>query len=408
MNHPISTELVDFRRGTLPPDRTLEIEEHLKTCDSCSQEYEELKAIETHLGAWEDPQLSTAFVVDTMGLIRLDESIRGRQLRGSQPVGWRGNLWLRRGALAAGTVAVTILFQTFVWNPFGAPDSIRAVFRLTPVAYAITSGEAVPDTILVLTLNQDLYLSTPLLPGQFGFDELKDLASALDSLGETGQFRSLFVVGPDADNPVTFRTEMLQPLMDALGIDSISTGTGVVALENREEWTAWITPPLQMHAQLLNQSLLFNQTLLLNQLIVPSLETAMPLLTQSLLLNPLTLDISLDKWRWWRYSPTIRVTPSILKQRSMANLNVALLADLLSSSQAILTVNTDGNIIINRAVIPEYELRQALMRLRLLNPRISVLVLVREDAGTDDPGYRVKEIIERLGIRVSVLIIRDP
>ena len=402
MNHPISTELVDFRRGTLPPDRTLEIEEHLKTCDSCSQEYEELKAIETHLGAWEDPQLSTAFVVDTMGLIRLDESIRGRQLRGSQPVGWRGNLWLRRGALAAGTVAVTILFQTFVWNPFGAPDSIRAVFRLTPVAYAITSGEAVPDTILVLTLNQDLYLSTPLLPGQFGFDELKDLASALDSLGETGQFRSLFVVGPDADNPVTFRTEMLQPLLDALGIDSISTGTGVVALENRGEWTAWITMPLQM------PTLSLNQTLTFNRLISIPLEARTPLYSAPLSLNPLTLDISLDKWRWWRYSPTIRVTPSILKQRSIANLNVALLADLLSSSQAILTVNTDGNIIINRAVIPEYELRQALMRLRLLNPRISVLVLVREDAGTDDPGYRVKEIIERLGIRVSVLIIRDP
>ncbi len=134
----------------------------------------------------------------------------------------------------------------------------------------------------------------------------------------------------------------------------------------------------------------------------------MPSLTQSILLHPLTLDISLDKWRWWQYSPTIRFSPGRIEQRAMANLDEALLADLLSPSQAILTVNTDGNILINRAMIAEHELQRTLRRLQQLNPDLSLVVLIREDAESQDHIFRVMEVARRLGIRVSERGVKYP
>lgn len=395
MKHPTSIEIVDYRKGKLPSERAQEIEKHLSVCDSCLQAWEELEAVEAYLAAWEDPPVSEAFAEDAIQTIMCNETTHDLNLTGDLNDGWRGNLWFRRIVLAAGAVAATLLFQALVWNPLATPTTFRTILNLVPQALALTSEQAVPDTILVLTLYPDNTFSTSLLTGQY---ELEDLITELGGLVEKGRFKELFIVGTDIDNPVTFKTEKLQPLLEKLGIDSFTIGTGVVALETARELTATITLPLQMHRSLRSSLQITGiEPLVVSHVIQPTL----PLIH----LDPITLELTTHKLR---LTPTVRVTPTRVRVRTRDYPDASLLADLLAPSQAVLTVNPDGTVLIDRAVIPEEELERSLRRLHLLNPGISLLILVREDAGPDDPGYRVMRIARRLGMSVSVKKVRDP
>ena len=455
MKHPTSIELVDYRKEKLPPERAQEIEEHLSVCDSCLQAWEELEAVESHLAAWEDPPVSETFAANAIQTIMYKEATHALNLTGDLNDGWRGNLWFRRIVLTAGAVAATLLFQVLVWNPLATPSTFRTILNLVPTAFAHTSEQAVPDTVLVLTLNSDNTFSTSLLTGQY---ELEDLITELSDLVEKGRFKKLLIVGTDVDNPVTFRTEKLQPLLEKLEIDSFMIGTGVVALETAGELTATIALPLNLDVshfhfspdslyQFSSDSLLtgyvsldtidyrvpyvdsfYSPTPIYSQSVgsfislpVASLYFGDPLYTSPLeflspiidftilqpqsFLSPFSLEIKAHRLG---LDPSVRVTPGRVRARTRVYPDEVLLADLLSPSQAILTVNTDGSILFNRAVVPERELERALRRLRLLNPRISLLILVREEAGSDDPGYKVMEIAKRLGMSVSIKKVRDP
>ena len=399
MKHPTSIELVDFRQGKLPPEQALDIEHHIADCDICSRECNELAVIETHIAAWKDPPVSETLVADTMRILQLSKTVPDLNLTGNLNDGWRGNLWFRRIVLAAGAVAATLLLQVLVWNPLATPTKFRAIINLIQEAFALTSEQAVPDTILVLTLHPDNTFSTSLLTGQY---ELEDLITEMGDLVETGRFKELLIVGTDVDNPVNFRTEKLQPLLENLGIDSFTIGTGVVALDTARELTATMALPLRLDIS----SFRFSADSLYSrpfEFLSPTIDFT--ILQPQTFLSPLSLEI---KPHLLRLTPTVGITPSRIGLITRAYPAEVLLADLLSPSQAILTVNTDGNILIDRAVVQEGEFERALRRLQLLNPEISLLILIREDAGPDDPGYKMMEIAKRFGMSVSVKKVKEP
>ena len=179
MRHPDPSDLLDHRRGELPEDQAREIEFHLELCDECRSEWESFDGLEQRLGAWapEDTRGGAAATVlrrlDREGTLPHDGSEAGT---GHRTGSHRMPRWVRQLAVAAAAVAVSLIFQAMVWNPLGEPVPFSAIVSLTSPAWAMTSPEAVPDTVLVLTLHHDETFSTPVMPGRH---EVEDLINGL-------------------------------------------------------------------------------------------------------------------------------------------------------------------------------------------------------------------------------------
>jgi len=445
MKHPTSAELLDHRKGELPSEHTVEIEEHLQVCDSCREEWKGLEAMETYLAAWRDEEVSGTFVEDTMSIVGLEETAHG--LTRSEPSSRTWGLWSRRAALAAGAVAATLLFQTIVWNPLGGPITFRAIFDLTPTAAAAPADQAVPDTVLVLTVHPDETFSVPMLTGRY---ELDDLVRELTERVEKGTFTSILLLGTDAENPVTVCLKDLQPLLDEFGIETINAGKGVVSLDVAEEITARFQVPVRIQSVPLIVSRLDS----LRPYVALNLQRGVPLrdsllayvvrdssrayvvrdsLIRAVKFNPVVLEMTPQRMR---LKPGVRIRPSSVRvyvrgdsarttvledavrifvtttevRDAVAGvIEAALLDSLHAPVRAVLTVTPDGIVLMNRAAIPLEEIEDTLKRLRELNENISILILIPKGKGEDDPGYELAEIARRVGI-MSVIVkkVKDP
>ncbi|MFC1629197.1 zf-HC2 domain-containing protein, partial [Gemmatimonadota bacterium] len=244
MRHPDPSDLLDHRKGELPEEDAKEIEFHLELCDECRIEWEAIGSLEQRLADWQ--------MVDTTGKFA-EGAIRRLDREGVIPTGNDCAIdrsstlprWLRQAALATAAVAATLLFQAMVWNPLGEALPFRAIVSLTSPAYAMSTGQATPDTILVLTMHHDETMSTPIVPGRY---EIGELIEELISIIQPGDYTEIFVVGDDPDRPVSFSTSDLNPLTEVLGISSVRFGEGIVAIERvRDEIRARIQLPVQVY-----------------------------------------------------------------------------------------------------------------------------------------------------------------
>lgn len=436
MKHPTSAELLDHRKEELPPEHAVEIEEHLQVCDSCREEWKALEAMETHLAAWKDEEIPNTLVEDTMRVVDLEETAQSLNRSGSSSRTWR--LWSRRAALAAGAIAATLLFQTIVWNPLGGPITFRAIFDLTPTAFALPADQAVPDTVLVLTAHPDETFSTPLLTGQY---ELDDLVRELTGRIEKGTFTRILLLGTDAENPVTVCMKDLQPLLDELGIESINVGEGVVSLEVTEEIVARVRLPVIIqnlrtivsHRDSLRPYVALNLQMSAARRDSFRAYVVRDSLIKVLEVTPIVLEMTPQRLR---VKPYVRIRPSSVRvyvRRDSARTIViedsvralvtttevrdavagvteaALLDSLHAPVRAVLTVTADGMVLMNRAAFPLEEIEEALKRLLELNKDISILILIPKGKGEDDPGYELAEIARRVGI-MSVIVkkVKNP
>lgn len=218
MNHPDSAELIELHRGELPEDRAKAVEEHMRSCEKCHEEWKALGVLEQHLAEWHDISVSPSFVEETMEMTESERLASVAAIMGGKTRAASAYRWLRRFSLAAGAVAASFIFQAMVWNPLGTPGTFRAVFDLIPVAIALPAGQAVPDTVLVLTLYDDDTFETALLEGRF---EVEDLIDELISIIDQGRYTKIVLVGKDPDAQVTFRLDKLQRLLDEFEINDL-------------------------------------------------------------------------------------------------------------------------------------------------------------------------------------------
>lgn len=404
MSHPDSSELLDYRKGELPDERAREIEEHLEQCGECRAEWEALGRLERHLSAWGDEAATESFIEDTLelmeheGVLETDLPGSGKRKVRSTPV-----LWFRRSVLAAGAIAATLLFQTLVWNPFSGPVTFHTFLSLAPTASAMPAGQAVPDTVLVLTLHPDKTLSTTLLTGQYEVDELIE---ELTARVEKGRFKTVLLLGTDPGEPVTFQTDKLQPLLDELEISELKVGEGVAAYtavdvgEIREVVTRVAVPVETFEVQPR-----------IHYVYVSRPDSSYRLVTSDSMRVAVIYQDSLRVRNYMVAHPIeVQITPRVENRRvrlrtpPMVAVYIrdthaeAMLDSLLSPKQAVLTVGEGGMVLMNTAAVPIENIEESLKHLIERNPDISIVILVREDRGEDDPGYRLVEIANRLGI----------
>jgi len=422
MNHPDPSDLLDHRRGELSEDQAKEIEFHLELCDECRSEWEAFDGLEQRLTVWvpEDTRGGAAAAV----MRRLDREAILPQNRRLAGTGHRAETrplprWVRQLTVAAAAVAASLIFQAMVWNPLGDPAPFRAIVSLTSPAYAMTSSEAVPDTILVLTIHHDETYSTPALSGRF---EVDDLTDELIEITEPGAYTEIRIVGADPDHPVTIRTNDLERLTETLKIDTVTYGEGIVAIERvRDEIRAHIHLPIER----------VRTDLQVRRVLSDSLRRAIALEVRADSINVIALvshdslsaraiNIRMTPQRL-RVEPRVRVgvetaieeqpyvvvrvdTTSAVIEPARIVLHIhetaleAMHDSLTVPIQAVLTVDEAGLVLMNRAAVPIAEVTDVLRRLKEQNPGIALLILIPEGSDEDDPGYVLVKIARDLGI----------
>ncbi len=414
MRHPDPSDLLDHRKGELPEEHAREIELHLELCDECRAEWETYGSLEQRLGAWQPEETRGALANKTLQRLDREEMLPSGR---AEPVTRSRRLprWARRATLATVAVAASLLFQAMVWNPFGELAPFRAIISLTSPAYAMSAGQAAPDTILVLTVHQDKTMSTRVIPGSHEIDELID---ELIALLQPGQYTEILVVGDDPENQVTISTSDLDPLTEALEISSVRFGEGIVAFERiRNEILAYVQVPVHTirtdyvirHALIdsvraavdLDMDRAGTLHLVADSLRVIIARSA--LVVDSLLTG--TVEIRMTPQRL-RIQPQIRVNviphieiaQSIIGQQIIERIIEARIDSLSVPIRAVLTVNKDGLVLLDRSAVPVDEVEGALRRLKDRNPGIALLILIPEGSGEDNPGYLLVKIARDLGI----------
>ncbi len=342
--------------------------------------------------------------------------------------------WVRQVAIATAAVAASLIFQAMVWNPLGEPAPFRAIVSLSSPTYAMTSAEAVPDTILALTIHHDETYSTPALSGRFEVDELID---ELIEITEPGTYSEIRIVGANPEQPVTIQVSDLERLTEALEIDTVTYGEGIVAIERvRDEIRAYIRLPVER----------ITTALQIRRVLSDSLRRAIALEVRADSVNVIALvghdslstrafEIHLTPHRL-RLEPNVRVevdtaidvrpyvivqvdTSSVVIEPTRVVIHIhdraleaihdsltvpirAVLtvdeAGLVLMDRSAVTIEGAGLILTDRAAVPIEEVEDILRRLKEQNPGIALLILIPEGSGEDDPGYLLVKIARDLGI----------
>lgn len=412
MRHPDPSDLLDHRKGELPEEHAREIEFHLELCDECRAEWEAYGSLEERLGAWQPEDSRGEFANET--LRRLDSE-------GMIPTGRLGpregsrslSRWGRRAALATAVIAATLLFQVMVWNPFGEPTPFRAIISLTSPAYAMSAGQAVPDTILVLTVYHDETMSTRVIPGRY---EIEELIDELIAILQPGQYTEILVVGDDPENPVSISTSDLDPLTEALDISTVRFGEGIVAFERiRNEILARIQVPVhtvlreQVVRAAVSDSLQRTVVMLGGVPVIASIPDSLLSGAIEIRMTPQRLRIQ-PRVRV-NVVPQVEIAQSIVTQQIRERIIETLHNSLSVPIRAVLIVNEAGLVLLDRAAVPVDEVEGALRRLKERNPEITLLILIHEGGEEDDPGYLLVKIANELGIeRITIKKVKkeDP
>jgi hypothetical protein len=411
MKHPTSDMILEFYRNELPPRESRKIEAHLDTCETCRLEFDSCRATGEWLATWPDRPLEESVIEKVRRNLELIDSSRiehpaanGDSTRPFRP-------WLRRAAMVALVVMATMLFQTVVWSPLRPTVNLGTIFSLTSPAYAQTAGEAVPDTVLVLTVHTETTFSTDLLEGRF---ELDDLIRELKSLLLEGEYRDILLTGSDSDDPVSINLSDLDPLREELGIDEIHVGSGVVGVASY--WTR-------------NMVLLNNQALLMRS---PSGERAVGWTPQNWSFFQKGEKDDEGHWfvtgrrseegeegaaqvawnyafaraggdstsSYWHFTPGMAWSPQSggFSFTPWAGSSSVLLSALTESEDLVATITDEGEVLLSRSLLDPHEVEAALMRLIARQPVETLTILVEDE---ENPGARAREL-ETIAKRVGI------
>lgn len=378
MKHPDSDELYEHYRGELPEKRSAKIHAHLELCDMCRSEWESLEAVGEWLATWQDISVSDESIGRVRSTVELLKATSMEHAAVNGQPGKSAGPWLRRAALAAAVVLVTFAFQAFVWNPLKSSVNLGAVFSLSSPAFAQTSDQAVPDTILVITVHTETTLSTPLLDGRY---ELEELITRLKGIVPEGRYRGILLTGPDEENPVSVQLDDFDPLKETLGIEEIHVGSGVVGVSSfwfknvpifgnqgwlireGEEATRWSIQ--NFPAEQIRKAWALN--FLHNQSIEPYLVWDAP-------------DFRTGFFR-----------------SEVAGGSISFKA-LTEGNGVTATLTEEGELMLSRAVVKPDEIEGALRRLQNTIPDLQLTILVDEETGPEELEKRVELIAKTLGI----------
>ncbi len=395
-------------------------------CETCRLEFESCRATGDWLATWPDRPLEESVIEKVRRSVELIDSSRiehpavnGDSTRPFRP-------WLRRVALVALVVMATMLFQTVIWSPLRPTVNLGTIFSLTSPAYAQTAGEAVPDTVLVLTVHTETTFSTDLLEGRF---ELDELIRQLKPLLREGEYRDILLTGSGGDDPVSVNLSDLDPLREELGIDEIHVGSGVVGVASY--WAR-------------NMALLNNQVWSTRS---PSGERAVGWTPQNW--SFFVKGEKDDEGHWfvtgrrsdeseggaaqvaWNYafarqggdstgswyftrgdstSPYYNFSPAMawspqsggFSFTPWAGSSSVLLSALTESDDLVATITDEGEVLLSRSLLDSHEVEEALMRLIARQPVETLTILVEDE---ENPGARALElesIARRAGIEKVV------
>ncbi len=291
-----------------------------------------------------------------------------------------------------------------VWNPLGEALPFRAIVSLTSPAYAMSTGQAVPDTILVLTVHNDETMSTPVLPGRF---EVEEIIDGLIDLLEPGIYSEILIVGSNPEQPVTLRTSDFDRLAEALEISSVRFGEGIVAIERiRNEIRAHIRLPIETVATTFSVHRVLSDSLrraIALEVRADSIEVVTVISPDSLITRAFTIRMTPQRLR---VEPNVRVgvdtsvefEPSRVILQIREQIMEAMIDSLTVPIRAVLTVDDEGLVLMDSAAVPISDVEGALRRLKALNPGITLLILIPEGGGEGDAGYLLVKIANKLGI----------
>ncbi len=381
--------MLEHFRGEISSERAREIEGHLEVCDKCTHEVESMEAVGDWLAKWEDRPASEKELDGVRGMLGVlrTTGIEQHTTVNGQSTG-RFKPWIRRAAMVAAVMLVTLLFQTFVWNPIKSSVNLNAVFNFSTEAYAMPAGEAVPDTVLVITAHPDETFSVPVLEGRY---ELDELVERLSEIIPKGRYKEILLTGTDPDNPVTVDLGDLELLQKALGIDDIHVGSAVIG-RAALQFNRWLLP---LGAQ---------------KWIIPGKEGEWLFKDTGEGRWALGLDNPMWSVLYWQ-----KLKTDTLQSRSFENLsNIALLQSglwfnrdrmlmeaLTESDDVTATVNEEGDVVLSRAVVPLGEVEEALVKLKERYPDLSVTILIEEGTDPNETEKRLERIARRLGITIK-------
>ncbi len=392
MKHPTAAELTDLERGELPIERAREIRDHLEKCEACRREWEAMQNVARELATWEDEPVSTAFVTSTMNAIARTDSTRA-------PDGRRTAFgWLRRVSVAAAAVAVSLLFQAFVWNPLDTPRSFRAIFDLTPEAAALSAGAALPDTILVLTVHPDGKVSTELLGEEIG--ELEDLIPRIIERAGERDIRTVLLLGSDPEGTITIDRSDLAPLLEELDIEQVTAGAGVVLIAGRGDVVARIGVPIEyiittvprIEGQIVQIDIA--DSLVSRAEAAQAVRAALVLSRADSLRDTGAFAVEM-RYARGEERPVVHVIRPRLEVLPRSEPAAALHDSLLTPQRLLITVNEAGEIVTSWSTLPLEDFRDMAGRIITSLGDIPILLLIPE--GSEDRESILFQILEEAG-----------
>lgn len=385
MKHPDSDEILEYFWEELSEERTHEIQEHLKMCEECRDEFHRLQAVGDRLAEWQDEPVAEESIENVRSRLQLlrataieQTGVNGRARRSY-------GIWFRRVTGVAAVVALMLLFQTFIWNPIKSSVDLLAVFNLSTTAFAMPADQALPDTVLVITVHSDETFSTSLLSGRY---KLSELTEELGALIPQGEFRHILLMGEEKADPVSLALEDLDSLKEELGIREVHVGEGVIGVASVlfENWMnlkdpRWLLSPS-------SEYLFFNKdegwtagegwTIRA----FPGQEAFIAWSRDSLFTNPLR-SANLHNF-WIRSALTLDPDDVLLKA-------------LTEPSSVTATVDENGDYILSRAVVSVEEVEASLRKILDLDPELGLTILVKDEDDPGDAALRLESVARRLG-----------
>jgi len=388
MKHPESGEILDYYRGEIPEERVLEIEEHLTTCEVCRGELRSLETVGGWLAGWEDEPVEEESIERVRNTLEILGAARVEQTAANGQPHRVFRTWFWRAAGAAAVVAFMLLFQAFIWNPFKSPVNLLAVFNLSTTAFAMPADQALPDTVLVITVHHDGTFSTPVLSGRY---ELEELTEELSALVPKGEYRSILLTGEDKDDPVSLALEDLGPLKEELDIKEVHVGEGVIGVAS-VLFENWLTPaPFSRGMPIRGEE---------------GWPAGEPWTIQTFPMG--WAFIHQDSLRADRFHNTA-LRNFWIRSAFMPDPNDVLLKALTEPSSVTATVAESGEYILSRAVVSVEEVEDSLKRMLDLNPDLSLTILVEDEDNPGDAALRLESIARRVGLEnVTFKMVKRP
>jgi hypothetical protein len=217
MKHPKESELLEYSRDLQGSEQRQVIEFHLKTCEICRREVEDLRALGLKLNDWDDVEVPDEYVPSQIRLldaqlesVEADGRRRPSRFRLLSPASIRGAI------IAVTAVFSTIAVQGLFLSPLSMQREIHTVFEMAPLPLSYPAAGAIPDTMIVLNVHADGSYSTSIFEGVYSFEALK---AQLAREVHRGEYWTLAVNATELRSPFNLRLKDLAFFKRKLGIN---------------------------------------------------------------------------------------------------------------------------------------------------------------------------------------------